>query len=210
MSQKKDIIASDATGQGGLSCRADSSPARSLLTKQIELLNEREFRERFSIPNGVSVQLVEGGTSSTKKAGDNAMYFTKEQFNVGLHLPLPSLFKQFLHYTRISLALLDLNVILVLMGCNTLDMLFHLDLSLLEVLFVYTIKKGKNDIFNLSASIPSVQLVIGLPNSIKRAAKGHVLVKGPWAGLMEHRKKEFVPNQSMRVLGGNAFSSTIV
>lgn len=96
------------------------------------------------------------------------------------------------------------------MGCSILDMLFHLDLSLLEVLFVYTIKKGKNNIFNLSASIPSVQLVIGLPNSIKGAAKGHVLVKGPWAGLMEHREKEFVPNQSMRVLGGNAFSPTIV
>lgn len=156
MSQKKDIIPSGAIGQGGPSCRADSSPARSLLTKPIELLNEREFRERFSIPNGVSVQLVEGGAGSTEKAGDNAMYFTKEQFNVGLRLPLPSFFKQFLHYTRISPALLDLNVILVLMGCSTLDMLFHLDLSLLEVLFVYTIKKGKNDIFNLSASIPSV------------------------------------------------------
>lgn len=210
MSQKKDIIAFGATGQGGPSCQADSSPVRSLLTKPIELLNEREFRERFSIPNGVSVQLVEGGVSSTEKAGDNAMYFTKEQFNVGLRLPLPSLFKQFLHYIRISPVLLDLNVILVLMGCNTLDMLFHLDLSLLEVLFVYIIKKGKNDIFNLSASIPSFQLVIGFPNSIKGAAKGHVLVKGPWVGLMEHREKEFVPNQSMRVLGGTAFSPTIV
>lgn len=156
MSQKKCIIASGATGQSGPSCRADSSPARSLLTKPIELLNEREFRERFSIPNGVSVQLVEGGAGSIEKAGDNAMYFTKEQFNVGLRLPLPSLFKQFFYYTRIPPALLDLNVILVLMGCSILDMLFHLDLSLLEVLFVYTIKKGKNDIFNLSASIPSV------------------------------------------------------
>lgn len=89
-------------------------------------------------------------------------------------------------------------------------MLFHLDLSLLEVLFIYTIKKGKNDIFNLFASIPSLQLVTGLLDSIKGAAKGHVLVKGPWAGLMEHREKKFVLNQSMRVPGGNAFSLTIV
>lgn len=64
-------------------------------------------------------------------------------------------------------------MIRVLMGRSVLDMLFHLDLSLLEVLFVYSIKKGKNDIFNLSATISSLQLVIGLLDSIKGAARGH-------------------------------------
>lgn len=84
-------------------------------------------------------------------------------------------------------------MIRVLMGCSILDVLFHLDLSLLEVLFVYTIKKGKNNIFSLSASIPLLQLVTSLPDSIKGAVKGNVLVKGLWAGLVEHREKEFVP-----------------
>ena len=65
------------------------------------------------------------------------------------------------------------------MGCSVLDMLFSLDLSLLEVLFVYSIKKAKNDIFSLAASIPSLQLVTGLLDSTKGAARGHVLVKGP-------------------------------
>ncbi|RVW93002.1 hypothetical protein CK203_032733 [Vitis vinifera] len=124
-----------------------------------------------------------------------------EQFNAGLRLPLPSLFKQFLHYMRIPPALIHPNVIRVLMGCSILDMLFGLDLSLLEVIFVYTIKKAKNDIFSLSASIPSLQLVTGLPDSTKGAARGHVLVKGPWASFLVHREKEFVPNQSLRILG---------
>ncbi|RVW64409.1 hypothetical protein CK203_062543 [Vitis vinifera] len=37
----------------------------------------------------------------------------------------------------------------VLMGCNILDMLLHLDLSLLEVLFVYIIKMSGKGIFSL-------------------------------------------------------------
>lgn len=90
------------------------------------------------------------------------------------------------------------------MGCNILDMLFNLELSLLEILFIYTIKKAKSDIFSLAANIPSLQLVTGLPDSTKGAAKGHVLVKGPWAGLMLHREKEFAPNQSLKVPGGDS------
>lgn len=101
------------------------------------------FRDHFFFSNGVSFQLVEGGAVSIEKYEDHAMYFTKEQFNAGLRFLLPYLFKQFLHYTKNPSALLHPNVVRVLMGCNILDMLFHLNLSLLEVLFVYTIKKGK-------------------------------------------------------------------
>lgn len=93
---------------------------------------------------------------SIEKAENNSMYFTKEQFNAGLRFPIPSIFKQFLHYTKIPPAFLHPNVVQVLMGCNILNMLFHLDLSLLEVLFVYTMKNGKNDIFSLFANIPSL------------------------------------------------------
>lgn len=158
-----------AAGQSGLGGRA----------KNTEVLTEQEFRVRFEIPNGVSLQLLEGDAVSTAKSGDNSICFTKEQFNVGLRLPLPSFFKQFLHYTKIPPALIHPNTVQVLMGCSILDMLFNLGLSLLEVLFLYSAKKAKNDIFSLAASIPSLQLVTGLPNSTKGAAKGYVVVKGP-------------------------------
>ena len=85
------------------------------------------------------------------------------------------------------------------MGCNILDMLFHLDLSLLEVLFIYTIKKGKNNIFSMFAHIPSLQLVTGLLDSTKGGTKGHVLVWGPWVGLVEHLEREFHPNFSLKI-----------
>ena len=171
MSLKKGNVATGATGQGGLSGRANRT----------ELLSEEEFRDCFGIQNRVSVQLLEGDVVSTIKSGDNSICFSKEQFNAGLRLPLPSLFKQFLHYTKIPPALIHPNIVRVLMGCSVLDMLFSLDLSLLEVIFVYS----------------------SLPDSTKGAARGHVLIKGPWAGLMVHPDKQFVPNQSLKVPGMN-------
>ena len=114
-----------------------------------------------------------------EKAANKAIYFSKEQFNVGLRFPLLALFKEFLHYTQIPPAYVHPNIVRVLMGCSILNMLFNLDLSLLEVLFVYTIKKGKKDIFSMFAHISSLQSVTNLPDSNKGGAKGHVLVKGP-------------------------------
>lgn len=53
------------------------------------------------------------------------------------------------------------------MGCSILDMLFHLDFSLLEVFFVYTIKMSKKGIFSMSAYIPSLQLVTDWPSGLE-------------------------------------------
>lgn len=128
-----------------------------------------------------------------KKQSHNAMYFNKEQFVARLHLPLPFLFKQFLNFTQISLAFFHPNVAWVLMGCNILDMLYRLNLSLLEVLFIYMVKMSQNEKFSLAAHILSFHLVTGLPNSNKGEAKGHVLVSGPWSGLYEGSNKVFYP-----------------
>ena len=193
MSSKKGKETTGAAGQGGSGGRANHT----------ELLNEKEFRDCFGIPNGVSIRLLEGDAMSTAKSGDNSICFSKEQFNTGLRLPLPSLFKQFLHYTQIPPALIHPNVVRLLMGCSVLDMLFSLDLSLLEVLFAYSIKKGKNDIYSFVSSLSSFQLVTSLPDSTKGAARGHVLVKGPWAGLTVHPDKPFAPNQSLKAPGMN-------
>ncbi|RVX22176.1 hypothetical protein CK203_000998 [Vitis vinifera] len=158
---------------------------------------------RNGLDNVESYGLVDGEAVSTEKFADNAIYFTKEQFNAGLRFPLPSLFKEFLHVTRILPAYIHPNMVRVLMGCSILSMLFNLDLSLLEVLFIYSIKKGKNDIYSFVASLPSLQLVTNLPDSTKGAARGHVLVKGVWAGLTEHPDRQFASNQSLKALGMN-------
>ena len=167
----------------------------------MDKLSVKEFRERFSIPNGVVVELMDGEAMSTDKAEDHAIVFSKEQFNARLRFPLPSLFKEFLHFTQIPPACIHPNIVRVLMGCSILSMLFNLDLSLLEVFFVYSLKKGKNDIFSMAAHLPSLQLVTELPDSTKGGAKGHVLVRGSWAGLLEHLERPFSPNHSLELPG---------
>ena len=148
-----------------------------------------------------------------EKAANNAIYFSNEQFNAGLCFSFLFLFKEFLHDTEIPPAYVHPNIVRVLMGCSIPNMLFNLDFSLMEVLFVYTIKKGKKDIFSMFAHIPSLQLVTNLPDSNKGGAKGHVLVRGPCAGLSEHPEREFSPNYSLKlpsiiVLGAYPMSVT--
>ncbi|RVW34093.1 hypothetical protein CK203_084351 [Vitis vinifera] len=59
----------------------------------------------------------------------------------------------------------------------------------------------KNDIFSMSAHLPSLQLVTELPDSTKGGATGHVVVRGAWAGLLEHPARPFTPNYSLEVPG---------
>ena len=113
MLAKKDIASSSAAGQSGKGASEEVHAEKS-----VDKLNVREFCERFCIPNGMSVQLVDGDAVLTEKSADNAIYFTKEQFNVGLQFPLPSLFKEFLHFTQIPPTYIHPNIVWVLMGCT--------------------------------------------------------------------------------------------
>lgn len=119
----------------------------------------------------------------TKKLSHNATYFNKEQLNEGFHFPLPYLLKQFLYFTKVLSTFLHPNVVWVLIGYSILNMLYHLELYLLEVFFVYTLKMSQKERFSLSAHIPSLQLVTGLPDSNKDGAREHILVSGPSSGL---------------------------
>ena len=173
--------------------------------KSTDKLSVKEFRDRFCIPNGVIVEFLdEEEVVSTEKVEGRTITFSKEQFNAGLRFPLPALFKEFLHFSQIPPAFIHPNIVRVLMGCSIINMLFNLDLSLLEVLFVYSLKKGKNDIFNMSAHLPSLQLVTELPDLTKGGAKGYVVVRGAWAGLLEHPERPFSPNYSMVLPGTSA------
>ena len=121
-----------------------SGPAGDAPEKSVDKLSVKEFREHFCIPNGVLVEFMdEEEVVSTEKDEGRVITFSKEQFNAGLRFPLPVLFKEFLHFTQIPPAFIHPNIVRVLMGCSILNMLFNLDLSLLEVLFVYSLKKGK-------------------------------------------------------------------
>ncbi|RVW70518.1 hypothetical protein CK203_056139 [Vitis vinifera] len=170
--------------------------------KAIDKLNAKEFRERFRIPHDVLIDLVnEEAAMPTEKGGKNAILFTKEQFNAGLRFPLPALFKEFLHFSQIPPIFIHPNLVRVLMGCSIINMLYSLDLTLLELFFVYSLKKAKNDIFSVSAHLPSLQMVTELPDSTKGGAKGLVAVWGGWAGLSQHPSRPFSPNYTLKIPG---------
>ena len=88
MFANKGAASSSAAGQSGKDASGEVHAEKS-----VDKLNVRQFCECFCIPNGVSVQLVDGEVVSIEKSADNAIYFTNEQFNAGLRFPLPSLFK---------------------------------------------------------------------------------------------------------------------
>ena len=143
-----------------------------------------------------------------RKLKKNAIIFTKEQFNAGLWFPLPALFKEFLHFTKIPPVFIHPNIVRVLMGCSIINMLYNLDLTMLEVFFVYSLKKAKTNIFSLSAHLPSLQLVTELPDSTKGGAKGRVMVRGAWTGS-RHLARPFFPNYSLKIPGKFATSVRI-
>ena len=66
------------------------------------------------------------------------------------------------------------------MGCSVLNFLYQMDISLVEICFIYTLKlRIRGRLFMLAHS-PQLQFVIGLSDSPKTEPKGVVLVKGPW------------------------------
>ena len=113
---------------GNQEATSSSPSADAYAEKSVDKLSVKEFHERFCIPNGVSVELTNGEVVSTEKGEDHTICFSKEQFNAGLQFPLPSLFKEFLHFTQIPPAYIHPNMVRVLMGCSILSMLFNLDL----------------------------------------------------------------------------------
>ena len=108
------------------------------------------------------------------------MYFTREQLAARLRFPVPSLVKQFLHFTKVPPALINPNVIQILAGCCVLKLLYQLDISLVEVCFAYTLRVAQGDRMSMSAQSPRLQFVTGLLDSPKTKAKGVILVRGPW------------------------------
>lgn len=127
-----------------------------------------------------------------------AMFFCREQFLVGLHLPIPSLVKKFFHYMGITSILLHPNVSRILMRYSVLNSLYNLELSILKTVFIYFIKVSLHERFLLFVATPSLQLVTSLLNLSKGWKKGSVLVSGPQMSLRDRFNQLFKLNYTMK------------
>ena len=117
-------------------------PSRELPSTSsiISSLSMDEVRSYCQIPEDIDFELSEGSAESTMGKEYNAVFFTREQLAVGLRFPVLSLVKQFLHFTRAPPTYIHPNVIRILSGCCVLNLLYQLDLSLVEVFFAYTLR----------------------------------------------------------------------
>ena len=158
-----------------------------------------ELRSYCQIPNNINLELSDGPTVSTAGEADSSVYFTREQFAARLCFLMSSLVKQFLHVSRAPPALIHLNTIQILMGCSVLNLLYWLDILLVEICFAYTLKLRTGGRLSMSAYNPKLQFVTELPNSPKTEAKGVVLVKGPSYETLGSLKLPFNVNQSLMI-----------
>ena len=92
--------------------------------------------------------------------------------------------KQFLHFTRAPPVLVHPNVFQILMGCSVLNLLYQLDISLVEIFFIYTLKLGVGGDLSMSTHSPRLQFITGLPKSPTTEAKWVVLVEGLWYEML--------------------------
>ena len=70
-----------------------------------------ELRAYCEIPDDIEVVLSEGPAENTVGEEYNVVFFTREQLVAGLRFLVPSLVKQFMHFTRAPSALVHPNVI---------------------------------------------------------------------------------------------------
>ena len=129
-------------------------------------------------------------------AVDNAVYFTQEQFAIGFCLLVASLVKKFLHFTRAPLVLVHSNVFRILMGYNVLKFLYQLDISLVEICFIYTLNLGIEGHLSMKSHSPRQQFVIGLSDSPQDRSE-----RGPWCETSGSLRLPFDLNHSFSFPG---------
>ena len=142
---QEEISTSQARSRRGPS--QDTPSASSL----ISYLSMEELRSYYQIPNNIDFEFPDGPAESTIDEEDSVVYFTREQLTAGLRFPISSLVKQSLHFSEAPLALIHPNVIQILTGCSVLNLLYQLDISLVEVCFIYTLKLGHGGRISMSA-----------------------------------------------------------
>ena len=132
-------------------CRRGPSQDAPSVNSLISSLSMEELRSYCRIPNNINFELSNCQAEPTIDEEDSVVYFTREQLAARICFPISSLVKQFLHFSRAPPALIHPYVIRILIGCSVLNLLYQLDISLVEVCFIYTLKLGHGGWLSMSA-----------------------------------------------------------
>ena len=132
------------------------------------------------VPDNIYFQLVDRPDESTLSGEYNGVFFTREHLAAGLRFPVPAIVKQFFHFTRAPPALIHPNMIRILIGSCMLNLLYQLDLTLVELFIIYFLNVGSGGRMSMLVLSPRLQIVNVFPDSPKTEEKGELLVRGPW------------------------------
>ena len=154
--------------------------AKPSTSNVIASLTMEELKVYCEVPNNIDLWLMERADDSTMGGEHNGVFFTREHLAARLRFPVPTIVKQFLHFTRAPPALIHPNVIRILIGSCVLNHLYQVDLTLVELFIIYFLNVGSGGRMSISVLSPRLQIVNGLPDSLKTEAKGALLVRGPW------------------------------
>ena len=86
----------------------------------VDAMSIEELRLYSQVHAEIILEMSDNPTTSTIREAYNVIYFTQEKFVAGLRFLISSLVKRFLHFTRASPALVQLNVFRILTGCSVL------------------------------------------------------------------------------------------
>ena len=139
-----------------------------------------ELRTYCEITDHIELKLMEKAGRVHSGWRTQCRVFTREQLAARLRFLVPALVKQFLHFTRAPPALIHPNTIRILTGYSVLNLSYQVDLSLVEICFIYALKVGQGGRLSMSVRSARLQIVNGLPDSPKMEAEGALLVRGPW------------------------------
>ena len=143
-------------------------------------LTMEELRAYYDVLDNIDLKLMQEPDESTLGGEHNTVFFTREHLAAGLRFPVLAIVKQILHFTRVPLTLVHPNTIRILTECNVLNLLYQLDLSLVDICFDNSLRVAQGGRMSMSAQSSRLQFVNGLPDSPKMEAKGVILVRGPW------------------------------
>ena len=127
---------------------SQDTPSASIIVSPLSM---KELRSYCQIPNNNDFKFSDNPAEPTVDEEDSVVYFTREQLSIGLCFPISSLVKQFLHFSRAPPTLIHPNVIRILTGCSVMNLLYQLDISLVEVCFIYTLNLGHRDRLSMLA-----------------------------------------------------------
>ena len=108
----------------------------------------------------------------------NFIYWPNIHIREGLRFPLSPLVHQFLHFTRLNIIHIHVNIICISLGVCVLNIKYKLHLGLEEVLFAYSFKRHNLERYYLAADAKSLQLVTKLPTISKNKPQSNVLLFG--------------------------------